>query len=143
MIIAQSSVAVVRTDVPDDDGLTVEITCSSVASIVVADIAGDRSRHVTNPTLDSTWNISPNKLDALLNTLHHMGFLVFVQDAATTPALPTPSWLHGAFSSCSTEEQITALRKALMRVHHPDLDGSAEQATQINAHAEARRKEIR
>lgn len=49
----------------------------------------------------------------------------------------------GTFASCPTADMVEAMRKNLLRVHHPDRGADPRIVTAINDAAEARRREVR
>jgi hypothetical protein len=90
-----------------------------------------------------SWMVDELHVDALVRVLHRNGYLVDIIDPPTPkPTAVSGNWAVGVFGTCVTRDQVESMRKALLRVHHPDKGGSAAIVEEINAAAEKRRKQV-
>jgi hypothetical protein len=97
-----------------------------------------------------SWMVDEIYVQDLVAVLSRSGYTVSVlgppiREARTQPSqrpVSSGNWADGAFATCVTRDQVESMRKALLRVHHPDKGGSAAIVEEINAAAEKRRKKV-
>lgn len=88
------------------------------------------------------WMVHTPFVQDLVDALHEHGYSVDVRSATSRSSVSSETWAAAAFSSCATKDQVDAMHKALLRVHHPDKGGSPAMVEQINDAANKRRKQV-
>lgn len=95
------------------------------------------------------WYVYEFYVQDLVRALTRAGF-----DPVVLPSLSAPKssagrtpvaasdWATATFSTCTSKDQVDAMHKALLRVHHPDKGGSPAMVEQINDAANRRRKQV-
>jgi len=92
--------------------------------------------------LGKVWKVDIAFIPELTTSLEACGWTVRITGSSAASAA-RPDWIRGAFDSCTSTGQTEAMRKALLRVHHPDHGADPALVERIVALADQRRRELR